>query len=142
MHIVLDIDGTLIDQKTQVFRPYIEEFLDYCFTKFETVNIWTAASYGWYTEVLSKLKPILRGRTFSKVYYNEQCTLRHVYHEGTMAWCKIKVLKKMCKGAMTLDNTVIVDDTPLTFCRNYGNAVYIMTYNSESNRIRNLSVSQ
>lgn len=36
----------------------------------------------------------------------------------------------MCgKGdGMTLHNTLIVDDSPRTFCRNYGNAVYITTY--------------
>lgn len=45
-HIVLDLDGTLIQEISGVIvlRPYVKTFLDWCFTTFTTVNIWTAAN--------------------------------------------------------------------------------------------------
>jgi hydroxymethylpyrimidine pyrophosphatase-like HAD family hydrolase len=49
MHIVLDIDGTLISEDNyKVVRPYLYEFLKYCFGNFKTVNIFTAMGKGNY----------------------------------------------------------------------------------------------
>jgi len=42
--LVLDMDGTLIDERNKKARPHLEYFLDYCFSNCEAVGLWTAAS--------------------------------------------------------------------------------------------------
>jgi hypothetical protein len=59
MHIVLDIDGTLINDSGQP-RPGLIEFLKWCEITFETVSIWTAAGQplfksGWVDHVIKNL---------------------------------------------------------------------------------------
>ena len=52
LHLILDIDGTLIDDKGLLEpRLYLKEFLKYAFDNFKTVSIWTAAHESWYKEV-------------------------------------------------------------------------------------------
>jgi hypothetical protein len=53
-HIVLDLDGTLIGEDHICARPYLTEFLCFCFEHFESVNIWTAASQEWWIECFNK----------------------------------------------------------------------------------------
>lgn len=123
MDLVLDLDGTLIadngDDTTVVLRPHLSTFLDYCFSEF-TVHIWTAASPWWADKVLAALP--------RKDFKSVRCgaSTRYIYsiYGGETTVVKTKDLKVYYDKDMTM----IVDDTPQTFRRNYGNAVYIKTY--------------
>lgn len=131
MNIVLDIDGTLIDSyKMEIFpRPHLQVFLYFCFRNFETVSIWTAASREWCYKVHNEiLKPLVGDHNFHTIFHSDkitECTRQRL--DGVSRY-KIKNLRKICRGSLTMKNTIIVDDTPITFSRNYGNAVYIKTY--------------
>jgi TFIIF-interacting CTD phosphatase-like protein len=153
-HIILDIDGTLIDNVGDSIyqRPYLKEFLDYCFETFETVSIWTAASREWYNEVnekiFSKLKlktkeslqsKLLTPRKFYFVWTGERCTFisdQKAIEDGDFYAQRIKIkrLKKIWdkRGLLTRHNTLILDDTPITYAENYGNAIPIDTYNHKN----------
>lgn len=143
LNIILDMDGTLIDDDgLGIPRPHLKDFLLYCFKTFNSVSIWTNASDYWYQEVYNKiLKPILeKGNynfylvfthnrstlTTNKYYHNDYCGL-----ESRLKY--IKPLRKIWH-AKTLypnfnkHNTLIVDDTYHTYQSNYGNAIPIPTY--------------
>lgn len=119
MHLILDLDGTLIEEgpDTVVLRPYVKEFLDYCFSEF-TVHVWTAASKLWADEVLAALP--------RSDFHSVRCGANTSY---MYSWYGIKVRQTKDLGRYyDKDWSIIVDDTPESFRRNYGNAVYIKTY--------------
>jgi hypothetical protein len=129
IHLILDLDGTLIDgDEVNVFpRPYLQEFLDFCFSRYASVSIWTAASREWLDKAL---RGCLAGRPFLFTWTGERCTVKYQsrsYHE-----VEILIRKKLAKvwrafPQMTKHNTFILDDTPSTYRYNYGN---VMTMNS------------
>ncbi len=125
MHVAFDIDGTLIDEMTELLRPDMQTFIDFCFDNFNSVNIWTAASKEWCHEVIRMLQPYTAGRHFSTIFCGDRCIGRVDHHEDGYY-----TIRKICKSTTTRHNTIIVDDTPSTFSRNYANAVYIKTYSS------------
>lgn len=136
MNIILDIDGTLIDDKGLLIgRPHLEEFLKYCFENFETVSIWTASSESWYQSVYKYvLKEILDKYNFKfyKVLTGERCTKVVLnFYSLYPTRVSIKPLVKLWKGnnVFTKYNTLIIDNTPNTFQRNYGNGIPIPTFN-------------
>lgn len=141
MHIILDIDGTLVgsDKEFNIYpRPHIKEFLNYCFKEFDSVSIWTAASKDWADRVLNTVAP---KRTFRFVWSEDRCTYRSdrnkIYQGDFFAFpIVIKPLKKVWRkyDDMTRDNTIIVDDTPNTYKDNYGNAIPITTYKHEDDK--------
>ena len=135
MHIVLDVDGTLISEgktKEEVkARPHLGEFLDFCFAAFESVSIWTAASREYFDEVHS---PFLREYKFQHIFTGEKCTRTY---QSSLYWsvqpqCLVKKsLRKFWKlkdQGYNQDNTIIIDDTPETYRNNYGNGIPIDSY--------------
>ncbi len=97
-HLVLDIDGTLIDNKEEKIdgiesfefkckeftcyiykRPHLDEFLDYCFDKFDSVSIWTAASKGWMDIVLTNIINEKHSKQFLFTYSWEMCSWKYAY---------------------------------------------------------------
>jgi len=120
MHLVLDLDGTLVSESRcpqldwlPEARPGLPEFMAYCFTAFDTVSIWTAAKPEWFQFVNERL---LKSYRFHTVFTAEKC-VRH-----------FKPLRKMWKNGKTKHNTVVIDNNPSTYARNYGNAVPIATF--------------
>ena len=146
MNIILDMDGTLIDDSCNP-RPYVHEFFIYCFRKFQTVSIWTAASREWYDEVYNVLfEEILTGCSyflgfrcdFHFVYTGERCVKSYSVDPDEYYGIRppiriIKPLRKIWKAkklypCFTEDNTIIIDDNISTFSENYGNALHIPEY--------------
>ena len=133
MNIILDIDGTLINDVPNendelIPRPFLTEFLDYCFENFQNVSIWTAATSGWYIYVRSKF---LIGRNFDFVHTRYNCTRIADPDPDTLhpEPILIKPLKKIWrKTGYNRHNTLIIDDTPHTYQKNYGNAIHIPTF--------------
>lgn len=141
MNIVLDLDGTLIYAEEEPSkcktRPYLKEFLQYCFMNFSRVSIWTASSHDRYLKIKELyLSPILKtiGMDFDVEWTKKRCSYRFSTsgYYGFSSKCVItKRLKKLYKRfPYTKHNTIIVDDTPETFSKNYGNGIYIPSYSS------------
>ncbi len=143
MHLILDMDGTLVSDTLDppLARPFLKLFFKVVFRIFESVSIWTAASKCWYQEVYDQiLKSALEGKQFLFVYTSENCSysknIRQIaegdYYTQPI---KIKPLSKIWKkrnNLLTRDNTIIIDNTSITFSENYGNGVLIKTFNGES----------
>lgn len=144
LHLILDIDGTLVSESEHAEddsslpqpRPHLDEFLAYCFDHFETASLWTAASQSW-LEYIQRLilQPKLDrlGKKFHLLLCGERCIpMAHPDPEGCYPIpIPVKPLKKLwCRQSYphSKHNTLIVDNTPATFCRNYGNAIQIRTY--------------
>lgn len=124
-HIVLDLDGTLIGEDHICTRPYLTEFLSFCFDHFESVNIWTAASQEWWIYCFNKYirKCLPPAKNFHRVWFGDKCK-----RDGMCN--RFKPLTKFYKRkwGMTRQNTVIVDNDPINYLYDQGNAIPIDTY--------------
>lgn len=139
LRIILDIDGTLICERTMMPRPFLGEFLQTCFATCASVSLWTAASRWWLDKVEREvLRPLLReDQHFDLRWSQERCTLavdrKHIAEYGGFYVLRqpCKPLRKLWRRrnrVWTRNNTLIVDDTPRTYSRNYGNAVPVPTW--------------
>ena len=132
--IILDLDGTLIAENDDIhvteaiiLRPHLKYFLDFCFENFKNVHIWTAASPNWAYKVLKALPrqdfhKLRTGCSRGKTYYPSN----YCYYSGDHENSSIPY-KKLTKY-YNKHRTIIVDNTPSSFRKNYGNAVYIPTF--------------
>lgn len=143
MNLVLDLDGTLISEFSHwdcvIPRPGLHAFLHEATTLFDQVGIWTAAGEEWAAHVFDT---VLKGHLDPVfLWTGDRCTA--VADERSLAngisgqWVKQKRLRKVFhrrqweNGAVnkcTVENTLILDNTRETFQSNYGNALFIPTY--------------
>lgn len=163
MNIILDLDGTLIDTQFPVGaqaafvlgapgpkhvckgkleglhiykRPGLDEFLQFCFTNFQHVGLWTHSGEEWVNEVLSHVLTIPDRSDWSFIYTGKRATRvqQRPALEDSNGNRYIKDLKKVFRRkdlrAMGFEkyNTIIVEDTPENCIRNFGNAIYISTF--------------
>lgn len=130
MNLILDMDGTLIDNyycaKTKntiiVPRPYLKEFFDFVFENFIYVSIWTHGVREWYDEVYEKVFKyyIPAGKSFHFV------RSRKNYYYTTLLKPLSKIYKKYPE--YNCFNTLILDDNPGTYANNIENAVPINSF--------------
>jgi hypothetical protein len=150
INIVLDMDQTLIDghyitgngDLTVSARPYLKEFLIWCFDNFDNVSIWTAASKQWFDYVNQNIfKPILQsiGKKFDKVWVGDRVTFAWQYSEwhGHSVNTKQKRLSKLYRQNRNIGgnpynkhNTIMVDDSKASFQINYGNGIEVKPWYS------------
>lgn len=142
MHLILDIDGTLISEATAyepiIFRPHLDEFLDFCFETFETVSIWSAAGKDHVNNISIRILP--KGKNWLFVKHSEHC---HKRYGSGCGECPAFITQKRLINVwrtnkyrnlgVKRENTIIVDNTPEVCVKNYGNAIYIRTFQGESN---------
>lgn len=136
--LILDIDETLVhatqedvgrecDFETDWYivykRPYIDEFLTYCFEKID-VAIWTSAGEKFAGNVVEFL--ISKHGSPKFFWSHERCTPR--LNPETLETVPIKNLDKVEKKGYKLDHTIMVDDTPEKLLKNYGNLVRVSEY--------------
>ena len=132
-HIVLDVDGTLIDEDSLAIRPYLKEFFDFCFNHFDSVNVWTAMGSERYSLVHQRcFEKLLGDKSFGFVYTAERCSRGRANLEMDQVVRPVvkrlrKVWRKKSNG-LTKHNTIIVDDTKSTYQENRGNGVPIRTF--------------
>lgn len=148
--LILDIDGTLIhaDEVANdsseacdflidegVFhvrmRPHLKEFLTWAFATF-AVAVWSLSDKKYVDEILKNI--LDPGMQPLFVWYGDRCTkvrVREGLYDHSTRYCK--ELRKVWKYLKTYDkmSTIIVDDTPFTYSRNYGNAVPILSFTGE-----------
>jgi RNA polymerase II subunit A small phosphatase-like protein len=147
--LILDLDGTLIFSSTEykscsklctltlypatiyhVYkRPYLDYFLDFCSNHFQ-IAIWTAASHSYATEIVRNLNvvPVF-------CYTSDKCTTRRctfgneycIWDDQYLNEYRVKNLKKLWRK-YDKNRVLIVDDTPSTYCNNYGNAIPIQSF--------------
>ena len=159
LHVILDIDGTLIDN-TRInnnilsnnhdgiscghfiyFRPYLIPFLEYCVKCCASVSIWTAGNEDWMKGFILSL-PLDFHNAFLFTWHRNKCNIRYknMGCEATEFFKmndlvmrkplrKIWKTKWAQKKGMTKHNTVIIEDSPENCCKNYGNAIYVPEYN-------------
>lgn len=138
-HLVLDIDHTLVGNactfyyskrpanavgvwkgKYMLFRPGVIDFLQKCVDKFETVSLWTTSPRIWlnmFVDAVHKQNPDIQ---FYMKWAWENRTTHIKVVDGPYAGANLdfgKSLRAMCssekgcEAGMTLDNTVLVDDS-------------------------------
>ena len=135
-HIILDMDGTLVgidNNMKPIIRPFLEEFLVFCFQNFKSVSVWTAANIEWFDVVNEKIfQPILDKYKLSFRFvwdYNKCTKMRNNTYESRY----IKQLEKVWDKFLDMnkDNTVIIDDNKITCMDNPENAIIIPSYDPE-----------
>jgi len=139
--LVLDIDGTLLSESApddynfgypRYLRPHLFEFLDFAFDNFHAVGIWTAASESW----MRKFVDVIGPRPWAFMWSGARVTLTADRSSSDFyaTPIKLKRLSKLWRNkslrsmGYTPQSTLIIDNTP-SVCRcNFGNAVYIRTF--------------
>jgi len=133
-HIILDIDGALIDGYgfTVNTRPGLKSFFKFLFNHplIESVSIWTSATKSWYRFVYDEVFRYIipRNKDFYLVYTRNKC--KSIYNRDTRTNYMTKPLYKIWRKYKDFDkdNTIIIDDTPETYYYNNKNAIPIKTY--------------
>ena len=136
--LILDIDETLVHATEQdlgrpcdfetewyfVFkRPYVDEFLSYCFKNFK-VAIWTSAGDVFAQEIYHKLiKPV--GKPLF-IWSSARCT--PTLNPENFETIEVKNLDKVKKKGFSLSKVIMVDDTPEKLMKHYGNLVRVKEY--------------
>ncbi|EOD37003.1 hypothetical protein EMIHUDRAFT_225968 [Emiliania huxleyi CCMP1516] len=142
--LVLDIDGTLIDSTdfdTVIHkRPGVDAFLDDCFSSFAAVAIWTHAGSDWARHVTQHVLTDADGRPrpWAFVWSASRASAKrkpiehmfdlHPARDYIKPLLKVWRGKKRAAAGFTRDRTIIVEDTPSNCKSNYGNAVYVPTF--------------
>ncbi len=149
--LVLDLDSTLIDShdatlpeyKTEhpkhekVFgffhvyeRPFLDEYLDFVFSKFTYVALWSSAKKIWVDKIVRTIPSLKKYQDkFLFIWSRERSS-----HLGQDAIKSTKPLKKIWrqskykKMGINSSNTLIMDDIPTNYRLNRGNGVFIKPF--------------
>ena len=139
--LILDLDETLIhateepltyqaDFKTELYlvykRPFVDKFLEFCFQNFK-VGVWTTAGNEFAEEVVQNIFP--SDFTLEFLWSHQRCT--RVFDSETLEVYYIKNLKKLKRQGYSLEEMIMVDDTPKKLERNYGNLVRVAEWLGE-----------
>lgn len=141
-HIVLDIDETLIHTKMTPtkcehtfsidktsyyvkYRPYLAEFINFIFNNFDSINIWTAATYDYAKNIISKVLHTLlldKSLLYKLKFFN---TRQQVSIDGSKKLNKL-FNTEFAKSLNILEtNTIMIDDKESVFNYNTGNGIII-----------------
>jgi len=145
--LILDIDETLIhgtecrlnrapDQVAPwcflYKRPHVESFMEFCRNHF-WVAIWTTATPEHAQFCLQHICDA--DYPFEFIWTRERCTQvrdRVGMYDFGPGYHWVKALAKIKRHGFSLEQTIMVDDTPSVLERNYGNLVRIKRYLGES----------
>lgn len=105
-----------------IFRPHLEEFLEFAFEYFEGVHVWSAGQYKY---VHSLVELIFLSNRPGKILTYEDCVFKK---NGTT----YKELHKCIDHKITLKNTFALDDRTDTFSKNENNGILIPKYEPEA----------
>jgi RNA polymerase II subunit A small phosphatase-like protein len=160
--LILDLDETLVHASAtkvregadfQVFhyfvykRPGLAEFLITCAQHFR-LAIWSSASDDYVRAIVDHILP--PGISLEFVWGRSRCTpfatpqiddYGYYSLDDPSSYQYAKRLKKVRRRGFSLQQTLIVDDTPAKVQHNYGNAIYIKPYlgSTEDEELSHLS---
>lgn len=110
-----------------ITRPHLEQFLNFCFTYFENVIIWSAGLDGYVREIVNRIFDPLKGMPQpSLIYTRKDC----VKLNGITTKPIINIIEQNPELAntVTLENTIFIDDLYDNFINNPDNGVLIPAY--------------
>ena len=104
-----------------VLRPYMKEFLEFIFSYFDEISIWSAGHKRYVRAIESIIFP-----TDNKLYStkNVKVLSRKDCNEIT----KISVLKDLASKGYDLNRTLLIDDNQTTSVNNKDNAIHLPAY--------------
>ena len=133
--LILDLDETLIfatENKSereadftvgQYFvyqRPFLNEFIEFCFEHFE-VAIWTTATRSYANEILQTI--LKTDQKLQFLWTRERCTLS--FDEEEREHYFVKRMSKIRRCGYKLESVIVVDDSPNVWKCSYGNLVRV-----------------
>lgn len=151
--LILDLDETLIHARTEklerdpdfsVFnyavykRPFLDFFLKEIQSDFR-IAFWSSASDDYMNAIVDTIYPQPNPREF--VWGRSRCTPMMIdpYANDNLAryggfshYNYIKRIQKVRRHGYSLEQTLIVDDTPAKVKNSFGNAIYIREFNGET----------
>jgi hypothetical protein len=133
VHLVLDIDGTLVGTADAEPRPFVDLFLRWAFARFASVSLWTAGNRVHANAIVARLQP--PGRRFAVVWVDDDTDMTYVVgrRRGPSVAVR-KPLRRLCASldafrvGIRPDNTVVVEDTLDTCAANLDNAVAVPSF--------------
>ena len=166
LHIILDIDQTLIDNMSLYeyetnkdklrkpdfikesmciwTRPNLKEFLDFLDKNVKYISIWTNGTFSWLYYVLTTiLTKYLRKKRFLLLLSVDYSIKQSIQMNGITSIIPIKYIDKMINrfpnNNISLHNTVLIDDNYHNCIFNRNNTIPIKKYYAieEINGIRN-----
>ena len=137
--LVLDLDETLIHATNKVVdsydfkvgdffvnkRRYLDEFLSFCNDNFDVI-VWTSSTKNYAEEIIHN---IFYDTNISLLLTREDCVQFRDVNKDEIIW--IKDLKKLKRKGYSLDNILVVDDSPEKLQRNYGNLIRVQAFFNE-----------
>jgi TFIIF-interacting CTD phosphatase-like protein len=150
MHLVLDLDETLISvsmnpikdpdfkfslQGTIYYgkkRPGLDLFLTFAFKRFQTVNVWTAATWEYAHRVLNH---IMTAEQRSRLAFFKTRKDLAAFNEGPYYKPLEKIFSdpKAKKLGLTKANTIMIDDRDDVLRDNPGNGIMIPPWKGRKN---------
>ena len=141
--LVLDLDETLIhatERKLEIDfdfqyadyfiyrRPHLEWFLESMNADFK-LAVWSSADDKYVEEIVERIKP--PSIKFEFVWGRTRCTTKRDYELDE--YVHEKRLKKVKKQGFSIEQILMVDDSPEKTKDNYGNAIYVTAFEGKQN---------
>jgi len=146
-NLILDLDGTLVhtlpcdvgsvfgeaDFEDEVLdfytfkRPGVDAFLQYCFSHFASVSVWTAGTHDYARYVVDHITP--KGKQFLYILSRDNCSY-HPIKPNTL----VKDLRDIWDSFygkelnINKDNTLIIDDNEEVCFHNMDNSLLVNTW--------------
>jgi len=108
-------------------RPYIDAFLERVREWFD-LAVWTSGTDAYADAIVAKVFP--PGAEFQFVWGRSRCVIR--YDEELHRHFFLKDLKKVKRLGFDLNRVLIIDDSPGTVSRNYGNHLCLRPFRGEN----------
>jgi TFIIF-interacting CTD phosphatase-like protein len=136
--LILDLDETLIYAAEEPLdrmhdfavgryscyrRPGLQSFLKTCDALFE-LAVWSSSTTLYADAVVSQI--FLPDVQLAFLWARERCTLRLRPEAAEDSW--LKNLKKVKRKGYSLDQVLVVDDSPEKLARNYGNLITVQPF--------------
>ena len=146
-HIVLDLDNTLIfstenmlserpfdhmiDNLYIYHRPYLEDFFEFCFENYRSVNIWSHGDWEWINVNLIQILP--------QCYWNRLGFVHHREYHKELGSNWIKDMHQVwddpyyVEKGLGIRNTIIIDDIPSNHVLHPLNLLSVNPYRGDQN---------
>lgn len=111
-----------------IYRPYLREFLDFCFSYFDKIIIWSAGQKKYVEKMCEIMFPLQHQQPFI-IYTYDDC----IVGKGDYLKKPLENIYKdpRTKGLMNDKNTFVLDDRDDTFSMNDKNGIQIPEFESD-----------